>query len=180
MVRVLLLVVAFTACGRVSFDPLGGDDAAIAEDDAAIGGDASADAPMITCPGTYGMLPGFTSTSRYRVVNTAVTWDAAEAACEAEGAHLAILGDSDELGGVYAALLGQTIWIGVTDRITEATYRTVTGGTPMFLVWDIGQPAALDCLYIDGVTSLLHTQACTTTRQYVCECDGTLADPASY
>lgn len=150
------------------------------DDDDDDDGDVGQDGSAITCPGSYSMLLGQSGSSRYRVVSNTTDWLAAEAACEADGHHLAIPDDNNELTAFYTALVAQNIWIGVTDRITETTYLRVTGGAATFLDWAPGQPDTDDCAYIDGLTTKLTMQSCGSGRRYICECDGVAADATSY
>lgn len=186
----IALVVSVAAC-RLGFDRLGddvrGDDAPGgdggtdgASGDGGGGTDGAIDGAMLSCPGTYTMLLGAFNNSRYRVVDNFSDWDGAEAACEADGHHLAIPDDASERNALYNALVTQNIWVGVTDRITEGSYRSVTGGLPAYLPWGLGEPDTEDCIYIEGLSSMYRTQDCGSGRRYICECDGALADAASY
>jgi hypothetical protein len=182
--RVVLLVVCFAAC-RIGFDPIDGDDivgdAPGGQTDGAsqdTGG--GTDGAMVSCPANYTTLLGAFNDSRYRVVDNSSDWDSAQAACEADGHHLAIPDDASERNALYNALIAQNIWVGVTDRITEGVYRSVTGGTVTYLPWGLGEPDPEDCIYIEGLTTMFRTQDCTSGRRYICECDGAPADPASY
>ncbi len=180
----ILLVVCLAAC-RLGFDRVeGGDD--IAGDDAPPGDAArdgasdGADASSLSCPANYMVLVGVQNNSRYRVINNSREWDEAEAACEADGHHLAIPDNASELTAMYTALITQNIWIGVTDRVVEGTYRTVTGGIQTYLPWGLGEPDTDDCIFIDGLTTQLVAQDCDSGRRYICECDGAAAVPTSY
>ena len=172
----------------MGFDRIDGSDDAAGDAGSGDGGtdrdggstDATIDGAMLACPGSYTLLLGALNSSRYRVVDNSTDWTVAEAACEADGHHLAIPDNASELTALYTALVTQNIWIGVTDRITEGTYRRVTGGVQTYLPWGIGEPDIDDCLYIDGLTTQLVAQSCDSGRRYICECDGAAADPASY
>jgi hypothetical protein len=187
--RVAMLVVCLAGC-RMGFDKLGGDggggddapggDGGSSGDGGTDGGGNGTDGAMLSCPGNYAMLLGAFNNSRYRVVDESEDWDAAQAACLADGHHLAIPDDASELNAMYTALVTENIWIGVTDRITEGTYLRVTGGVQTYLPWDIGEPDMEDCIYIDGLTTQLVAQGCSSGRRYICECDGAPTDPASY
>lgn len=190
MHQVIALVVCVAAC-RLGFDRLGDDvpggDAPGGDSgtdgssgDGGGGTDGAIDGTMLSCPGTYTMLVGAVSNSRYRVVDNSSDWDSAEAACEADGHHLAIPDDATERDAMYNALVTENIWIGVTDRITEGTYLSVTGGTATYLPWGAGEPDAEDCVYIESLSMMYRAQGCGSGRRYICECDGAPADPASY
>jgi len=179
----LLLVLA--AC-RVNFDevaPTGdaalpGDQAGSAGDDAAMA-DAGPDAAL-TCPGTYVTVVG--ESSKYRAVNNSSGWLAAEQACEADGTHLWIPDTAAEMAMLVALLPGQNLWTGITDRRTVGQWLRVTGGTQMYLPWETGEPDAQqpECLRMDGLTTQLGDQDCTSGGRYICECDGAAADPTTY
>jgi hypothetical protein len=138
------------------------------------------DAAAPTCPGGYVAVDGLAS--RYRVVTSQYRrWTGAEADCEDDGAgtHLVVLDSAAELA-LLDARLGETFWVGVSDRVNEGTWRTVTG-VPALLPWNSGEPNDIlgeDCGEIAG--GGLNDLDCGAFRRYVCECDGLPAIPGAY
>jgi len=190
-VRAILVFTLATASGcRLGFDEsrsdirdARGDDGPGDDDahsDGNVGTDAAIDAAPVVCPGNYITLG--VGTSVYRLETNSVDWLSAEQSCEADGQHLVVVDDVVELSAVAAAISGQNIWIGVTDRKAIGTWLKVTGGTATYLPWDSSEPdlAALECVYIDALTLKLVDQGCGSGRRAVCECDTVAPDPTSY
>ena len=170
--------------GRAPDASAGDDDAltsdtALDPDAAADAADAAADASLI-CPAGYNLVAG--ETSKYKAINNSTAWLAAEQACEAEGTHLWIPDTAAEKAQMIALLPGQNIWVGVTDRKVIGQWLRVTGGTATYLPWETGEPdlAALECTFVDSLTTQLADQDCGSGRRYVCECDGAVAMPSTY
>jgi hypothetical protein len=167
-----------------------GDDAPLADTPRdGIPLDAPLDAPpMFTCPGNYLAIAG--STTRYRQVIMAQTWEAAAADCANDLAghtHLAVLSSDNERLSINASFLGLA-WIGLQDRTTNGTYRWITAENtnnyPPLAVppWGNGQPTGgtdFDCVYLNG-TFGLDDERCAVFFPYVCECDAFANDPSRY
>lgn len=105
------VVLVLAACGRIGFD-------------------ATTDAgPMGPCPSGYDLIAGHC----YRSVEVGAggerSWLDAEEECEADGpgAHLAVIDDAEEAQRFTEGMVEQDSWIGISDRITEGTFITVTG-----------------------------------------------------
>jgi hypothetical protein len=134
------------------------------------------------CPGGYEQLEG--STSWYRVQQTPAVWVDAEADCENDGpgTHLVIVDSAAEYAPINAAFFGQ-LWVGVTDRVTEGTFVTVTGAIPTYLPFGGGQPDDFfgqDCLRWGDGGGVDDIDCLSNQLGYVCECDGVAPDPAAY
>lgn len=157
--------------------------------DAAVTADAP---PAAACPPSYTtMLAG---QARYRLVTTPASWTNAQADCtnDGTGTHLVIPTSMTEHGAIADAVSGSTsLWIGVSDRVTENTFLVVTGGTAYHVDWVSGASAepdnSGDC--VEQASSTTSTpgdrgkqfdETCTSTRQYLCECDGVATDPNAY
>ena len=134
--------------------------------------DAEAEA-CTTCPAAYWTGP-------------ALTWSQAQAACEADGGHLAFIDDMPENENVVVAAAGLHVWIGYTDITEEGTWVWIEG-TSTFTHWATGEPnnagaggTAENCAFLhaetypghvpDGMTGYWTDIACNTSIAYVCEC----------
>jgi hypothetical protein len=145
--------------------------------------DASPDAMPDAAPCPTGYAPAAAGTSMYRTVAGFSTWSSAEADCEDDGpgTHLVVVDDAGENAAVDDLLFG-TLWIGLTDRVSEGTFLVVTGGAPPFLDWGAFQPddfLGQDCVAMNE-NARYGDADCGSLRGYVCECDGVAPDPASY
>jgi lectin-like protein len=127
-------------------------------------------------------------------------WLAAEQDCEADApdAHLVVINDVNEHFAIHGFSAGTNdVWIGYTDRVTDGMMRWVTPGTkdhldprpdPCFFgsaanpagascvtqmtqnACDTGPPPVGDWFYRD----------CKELHAYICERDGSPADPTLY
>jgi len=114
----------------------------------------------------------------YRTVTTAASWLNAQADCKndvAGATHLIVLSTPAE--STY--MLSRLGWIGLSDRITENTFVTVTGEAGDQRPFSPGQPdngnGNENCVQMkaDG----LDDDQCANTHRYVCECDGRMSTP---
>lgn len=180
------MVLVLIGCGRFGFDRgPSRDDGAVPPSEAEIAIDAqlTADAPMLAldagqCPATYMKL----GTSCYRFSVTQVpTWLDGELACEADGvgAHLVTIDDATEGNLLATSIVINDYWAGMTDRITEGTYRNVTGEAAPYLVWVSGEPTSSDCSQFDD-GGRFHVSSCDTSDEYLCEYDGRPAVAGAY
>lgn len=183
-IAVLLLV---AGCGRIGFDAFAGADVG-----AGVDAGASVDAPRTTttaaCAAPYEALGG----GCYRVSTTPASWPAAEAACEADGAHLATIDDITEhftLHALSGAAGASEIWIGYTDRVTEGAFRWVSPGgldpSTDLCFFGPGGPvntAAEDCVVQESISVCgdWFVRDCTLARPYICERDGHPAVAAAF
>lgn len=169
---------------RIGFDPQLGD---AMPADGMITGDGITDGPrpdgfLAPCPATYQTVVAMTS--KYRPVeNTSASWDQAQAACAAEGQHLAIFETQNERDVIATLLPTRDFWVGVTDRVTLGTWLTVTGVPATYLPWTVGEPDVVTterCVETESPAFNYIDQLCSATLRYVCECDGVASDPSSY
>jgi hypothetical protein len=153
MRRAAAILLCLTGCGRIGFD------------------DAR------ECPSTYAVL----DTGCYRFVSDTaeLDWLLAESACEADGGHLAVVGDARELAVLVSAAVGiDDFWVGASDRVTPDEFISVTGA-PFFLAWRANEPNMTgDCVEIE--LGELGDSECDFANDYVCEIDGVAVDPATY
>ena len=141
------------------------------------------DAPEL-CTGYAPIMNGQPG-SRYRLL-IATTWLPAEIQCEVHGAHLVVLGDSNERDAILemVAPSAADLWIGMSDRRTNGSFLDVTGDSSQYFEWDSGEPVSgSDCVLLivgGGSHGKFRTQNCSTVNVAVCECDGQSGDPTSY
>ena len=92
---------------------------------------------------TNSTITGFTNQqnynghSYYRSTGSAV-WTTARTNCSNMGGHLVTITSSGEQNFLYA--LWPSGWIGLTDEVTEGTWRWVTGETYSYTNWNSGEP----------------------------------------
>jgi len=75
--------------------------------------------------------------SYYRSTGSA-TWTTARTNCSNMGGHLVTITTSGEQSFLYG--LWPSGWIGLTDEVTEGTWRWVTGETYSYTNWNSGEP----------------------------------------
>jgi hypothetical protein len=75
--------------------------------------------------------------SYYRSTGNA-TWTTARTNCSNMGGHLVTITSSGEQSFLFA--LWPSGWIGLTDEVTEGTWRWVTGETYSYKNWNSGEP----------------------------------------
>jgi Lectin C-type domain len=137
------------------------------------GPDTSIDAPMANCAG-YMPLTGV-ATHRYRAITTAGTWAAHRDTCIAEGGYLVEPNNAAELAAVNMLAGAVEIWVGISDLMTEGTFRTGRDAAATFLPWEAGQPddapqGGADCVRSSAAGTYADDR-CNTDRRTVCECD---------
>jgi hypothetical protein len=92
---------------------------------------------------TNSTITGFTNQqnygghSYYRSTGNA-TWTTARTNCSNMGGHLVTITSSGEQSFLFA--LWPSGWIGLTDEVTEGTWRWVTGETYSYKNWNSGEP----------------------------------------
>ena len=107
---------------------------------------------------------------RYFPRTTPATWGAAEADCQAIGAHLVTIGDADENDDLDLRFFGP-YWIGYTDAVTEGQFQWNDGSPSTFHRWVAGAPNndGQDCTVLQDFGSWAD-QPCGDMHPYVCEC----------
>ena len=92
---------------------------------------------------TNSTITGFTNQqnynghSYYRSTGTAF-WTTAKSNCIAMGGHLVTVTTSGENSFIFG--IWPSGWIGLTDEVTEGTWRWVTGETYSYTSWNPGEP----------------------------------------
>jgi len=161
---------AVVGCGRVAFDPTA---------DAAPDGSIGCAAPYVTVDGGC-----------FRFVSTPAPWLAAEQDCEddATDAHLVVIATVAEHFTIHAMTPGvPDVWLGYTDRVTEARVAWVTDGgldptsNPCFFGATVNALDA-DCVTQNAATSCgdWFYRRCGESHAYVCERDGSRPDSMTY
>lgn len=127
----------------------------------------------VQCPAAFVRMP---SGSCHLDIFEPTEWPAAELDCEQRGGHLAVPD-----GPAEAAELRNPRWIGISDRVSESTYRAVTGAIISFANWETGQPSGsfMNCVHT-GSQARWQDGPCEFPFSYVCEYDGLPADPGAY
>lgn len=94
-----------------------------------------------------------------------------------------MLDDADDVTSLEAFGGAQTVWIGISDRVTEGVYLSVTGGAAPLLPWAAGEPNGgelHDCVFFNRNNGLIADDTCGQNDDAVCELDGRAADPSAY
>ena len=97
--------------------------------------------------GNFNPLPaisGFTALGvynghRYYQSNSTMSWTAAKTLCEQNGGHLATITSAGENSYLYQNITADG-WIGLTDEVTEGTWRWVNGEQFSYSNWGTGEP----------------------------------------
>lgn len=113
---------------------------------------------------------------RYRSENNGATYVEAIASCAAEGGHLAVVTDAAE-NDYVRAMISDTAWIGFSDSASEGSFTWITGSASSYNKWTGPQPddsGGEDCVEVN-TNGDWNDQKCTATRDFVCECDPTVA-----
>jgi hypothetical protein len=122
--------------------------------------------PVLGAPGHFYFL--FTVTD---------TFENQEGACGAQGpsTYISIPDTASELAALLDLGGEPTLWMGITDRVTEGTFITLRGALPTILPWATGQPddspPGQDC--VAGITAdaTLQDDSCDLTLRAICECE---------
>ncbi|XP_060071333.1 GATA zinc finger domain-containing protein 14-like [Ylistrum balloti] len=121
----------------------------------------------------------------YRYVDSAVTWDTANAVCSSSnGGHLVVILDQATNDFIMSTVAFSSttyqVWIGFTDRDAEQVWKWVTGEGWNYDNWDIGYPVYCfgtnelcpeDCAYVrtsDGEWREDHCNSAQVKYQYIC------------
>jgi hypothetical protein len=132
------------------------------------------DVPPAGCPATYMTLAGAGS-HVYKLTTGSAQWATQRDRCAADGnAYLAIPDDMMELQAITTAAANQA-WVGISDIMTEGTFRTVKGATATYLPWAAGEPddamGGQDCVSALMTAPNIQTDKCSDTLPAVCECE---------
>lgn len=143
-----------------------------------------------TCPIRYTVTFGMTS--RYRVVDDVVSWEAAEADCADDGTttHLVVLNNDAERLALTPYATAER-HIGYTDTRSEGTWIPITNDPDVYadLValssppWNGGEPnegTSGNCLALSTNLDFRDRSCASQAAAYVCECDHLAPNPANF
>lgn len=106
-------------------------------------GSGAVNVPIKLYRRTNSTITGFTNQqnynghSYYRSTGTA-NWQTAKSNCANMGGHLVTITTSGEQAFIFG--LWPSGWIGLTDEVTEGTWKWVTGETYSYTNWNSGEP----------------------------------------
>ncbi len=141
-------------------------------------GDGGIDAPPMGCKANYMALANSGPRGhRYRLLPGLGTWVQQRDACAADQAFLAFpdgaaLADAQAELGALTTLAGDGVWIGITDQVTETTYRTslnMPASAISLMLLTAAGGGSEDCLVGAGMT-MTDEKCDTPPRNAVCEC----------
>ncbi|XP_035613648.2 CD209 antigen-like protein 2 [Oncorhynchus keta] len=113
--------------------------------------------------------------SCYYITNEKKTWTQSSEECQEFGADLVIINSKEEqvfINGLYQTK--NNVWIGLTDSVTEGTWKWVDG-TPLTTAnWERGQPNGnngtdQDCGEIWNHSGLWNDEKCSIKNKGICE-----------
>ena len=111
----------------------------------------------------------------FKCFDTALTWDEAEAACEALGGHLATAPSAEKNAFLFSIVSGEYLWLG--GQMVNDVWQWVTGETWDYTNWAADQPCTgeghvYDKLYMDHTDGTWGAdEANTYEAPYICEWD---------
>ena len=111
----------------------------------------------------------------YKICGGQRSYADARAACQAQGADLAVFETPGEANWVHDQVAGHSnadLWIGLEDRFQIDEWYWVDGNPPASPAWSPGQPdggGALDCAVQRADDGLWDDQACDLTFGAICE-----------
>jgi hypothetical protein len=120
----------------------------------------------------------------YRSITTNTSWTNAQTACKADvvgSSHLIVLSSTAEVTFMSPSCTDNAgCWVGLSDRITENQFTTVTNEPGDLRPWRSGQPdnggGSEDCAQMKS-NGQLDDDQCGNNHRYFCECDGKTSTP---
>uniref|UniRef100_A0A3P9MCZ6 C-type lectin domain-containing protein n=1 Tax=Oryzias latipes TaxID=8090 RepID=A0A3P9MCZ6_ORYLA len=99
------------------------------------------------------------------------SWDKARESCRAREADLVVINTKEE-NAFISALKNQSVWLGLSDRDLEGTWKWVDGSS-LTLFWGSDQPdnsGEEDCGHIrNGFPGVWNDISCLSSMQWICE-----------
>lgn len=156
----LSLGLVLAGCGRLGFDTT-----TQAATDAA-------PPDVATCTAMYSAFPE----GCFRLSVVGATAAAAEAACELDGGHLAVITSIAENATLTTFQGVNTTWIGVAD-VGAGFVSVTTGAPPSFTRWAPGDPNGEGACVrlLGGGNGTWDDEPCSRVQRYLCEIDGDAA-----
>jgi GH25 family lysozyme M1 (1,4-beta-N-acetylmuramidase)/uncharacterized protein YraI len=112
----------------------------------------------------------------YKLFTEEKSWSDAKSDCEAQGGHLLTITSEGENDFIKTLADSNKIWLGLTDEVSEGTWKWITGEDILYTNWYPGEPNDYGSgedyveMYIDGRwNDIGPPQFPSTTRYYVCE-----------
>ncbi|XP_014381644.1 C-type lectin domain family 4 member G [Alligator sinensis] len=88
------------------------------------------------CPPNWLLYAG----ACYFFATTPQHWSFGRSKCQAQGAHLVIINDSDEQSFLAQKIKGKEYWIGLHDTGEEGKFTWVDDSSATYTNWDFGEP----------------------------------------
>jgi uncharacterized protein YraI len=112
----------------------------------------------------------------YKLITEENSWLDAKIDCESQGGHLVTITSEDENDFIKTLADSNKVWLGLTDELSEGTWKWITGEGLAYTNWYPGEPNDYGTgedyveMYIDGRwNDVGPPQFPSTTRYYVCE-----------
>ncbi|XP_073705510.1 uncharacterized protein [Garra rufa] len=106
----------------------------------------------------------------YYISSQKKSWYESRRYCTDKGADLIIINNREEQDFVKKLSCGSNVWIGLTDRQVEGTWKWVDGSTPSYRFWESGEPNSNagdeDCALIRLGWA---DYPCNSNFQWICE-----------
>ena len=109
----------------------------------------------------------------YKLMNEALSWNDAHAACLAAGLQLASVQSASENARLVTAAAGNRVWIGGTDAASEGTWKWSSTGTPLsYTNWNSKEPndwgGNEDCVEVNS-SGKWNDCNCAKRFKFVCD-----------
>ncbi|XP_020568812.1 C-type lectin domain family 17, member A-like isoform X2 [Oryzias latipes] len=110
------------------------------------------------------------------------SWDEARESCRAREADLVVINTNDEKTFIFASS-HKPVWIGLTDKVQEGTWKWVDGSPLTLQFWGDDQPdngggiqayGEEDCVQIRYTPGSWNDIACKNSQKWICEKEATL------
>uniref|UniRef100_A0A3P9IBC0 C-type lectin domain-containing protein n=1 Tax=Oryzias latipes TaxID=8090 RepID=A0A3P9IBC0_ORYLA len=108
-------------------------------------------------------------------------WDEAREFCRARRADLVVIKTEEEKTFLFA-LRDKSVWIGLTDKVLEGTWKWVDGSPLTLKFWEEKQPdngngmvafGEEDCVQIRDTPGSWNDISCETSLRWICEKEAT-------
>ena len=120
--------------------------------------------------GDYKYYDGHT----FKLFSVSKTWEEAEEFCEELGGHLPTSTSAEKNAFLTTLANGKRIWLGLTDKDEEGTWKWVTGEELNYTNWQNGEPNNAGGIEDYGelyASGYWNDMSPTATRTFICEWD---------